>query len=101
MSYDKTPLSSEALLEFLNGYPDWKLQGSELVRELELPSFMAAIDYVNRVAQVAERHDHHPDIDIRYTRVVLRLTTHAAGGLTFRDPAVAKDCEALFREAAP
>ena len=48
-------------------------------------SFPAAISFVNRVADLAEKADHHPDIDIRYDRVRLRLSTHSEGGLTRRD----------------
>jgi len=55
------------------------------VRELEFASFAAAISFVTRLAELAEREDHHPDIDIRYRRVTVRWSTHSAGGITDRD----------------
>ena len=55
------------------------------MREFELESFPAAIAFVSRVAEIAERENHHPDIDIRYKRVLVRWSTHSAGGVTERD----------------
>ena len=66
--------------------PDgWREEDGALVRELEFESFAAAIEFVRRLAELAERENHHPDIDIRYRRVVVRWSTHSAGGITDRD----------------
>ncbi|HZT16173.1 MAG TPA: 4a-hydroxytetrahydrobiopterin dehydratase [Gaiellaceae bacterium] len=66
--------------------PDgWREEDDALVREFELESFPAAIEFVRRLANLAERENHHPDIDIRYRRVVVRWSTHSAGGVTDRD----------------
>lgn len=89
MAYDRTPLAADALQTFLASHPDWRVAGQELVRSYRFATFRQAVDFVNRVAEIAEREDHHPDIDIRYREVTLRLTTHDAGGLTFRDPKLA------------
>jgi 4a-hydroxytetrahydrobiopterin dehydratase len=72
----------------------WKLDGGELVRRCEFPGFVEAMQYVNRVAELAEGAGHHPDIDIRYNKVRLALVSHDAGGLTNRDfdLAAAIDC---------
>ena len=56
-----------------------------LVRELEFESFPAAVAFVDRLAELAESENHHPDIDIRYRRVTVRWSTHSAGGVTDRD----------------
>jgi 4a-hydroxytetrahydrobiopterin dehydratase len=64
---------------------DWPEVDGALQREFELPSFGEAIAFVNRVAELAEAENHHPDIAISYTRVTLRWTTHSAGGITDRD----------------
>ncbi len=53
-----------------------------IVRQFKFATFMAGIDFVGRVARAAEEMDHHPDIDIRYTKVKLALATHSAGGIT-------------------
>jgi 4a-hydroxytetrahydrobiopterin dehydratase len=63
----------------------WREEDGALVREFELESFAAAIAFVSRVAELAERENHHPDIDIRYRKVLVRWTTHSAGGITDRD----------------
>jgi 4a-hydroxytetrahydrobiopterin dehydratase len=65
--------------------PGWHVHGNTLRREFELPSFREAIAFVHRVADLAEAADHHPDIDIRYRRVILTLSSHDVGRITDRD----------------
>src|SRR5579884_439513 len=74
---------------------DWQEQDDALVREFELPSFPAAIEFVDRLAELAESEDHHPDIDIRYRRVTVRWSTHSAGGITEKDRKMAERTSAL------
>lgn len=74
---------------------DWQEQGDALVREFELQSFPAAIAFVDRLAELAESENHHPDIDIRYRRVTVRWTTHSEGGITDKDRAMAERTSAL------
>ena len=74
---------------------DWLEQDEALVREFELASFPAAIDFVDRLADLAESENHHPDIDIRYKRVTVRWTTHSAGGVTEKDREMAERTSAL------
>jgi 4a-hydroxytetrahydrobiopterin dehydratase len=75
---------------------DWQEQDGALVREFELPSFPAAIEFVDRLAELAESENHHPDIDVRYRRVTVRWTTHSAGGLTQRDRELAERTAGLL-----
>ncbi len=63
----------------------WKVEDGELVFSLALPDFRAALALVNRVGELAEAADHHPDIDIRYNKVMLALSSHDAGGITDKD----------------
>ena len=74
---------------------DWQEQDEALVREFELPTFPAAIAFVDRLAELAESENHHPDIDIRYRRVTVRWTTHSAGGITAKDREMAEQTSAL------
>lgn len=67
----------------------WQRQDGELVKTVQLPTFPDAVAFVGRVAQLAEAADHHPDIDIRWRTVTLRLSTHSVGGLTAKDLALA------------
>jgi 4a-hydroxytetrahydrobiopterin dehydratase len=64
---------------------DWKEVDDALERTFELPDFVAALAFVNRVGELAESENHHPDISISYNRVTLRWWTHTAGGVTDRD----------------
>lgn len=76
--------------------PSWRREGEEIVRDLERESFADAIALVNAIAAQAERADHHPDILIHsYRRLRITITTHAAGGLTDRDFALARAIDAL------
>jgi 4a-hydroxytetrahydrobiopterin dehydratase len=78
-------LSAEEVRKQMKKVPEWELEGKAITKTIEFETFSDAIDYVNGVAEIAEDHDHHPDIDIRYTKVLLSLTTHSAGGLTPAD----------------
>jgi 4a-hydroxytetrahydrobiopterin dehydratase len=74
---------------------EWREQDEALIGEFELPSFTAAIDFVDRLAELAESENHHPDIDIRYRRVTVRWTTHSEGGVTTKDREMAERTSAL------
>ena len=65
--------------------PDWREEDGALVREFEFPSFADAVAFVDRIAEAADTANHHPDIDIRYRRVLVRWTTHSEGDITDRD----------------
>jgi 4a-hydroxytetrahydrobiopterin dehydratase len=75
--------------------PAWKRQGDAITRTFEFKDFFAAIKFVNAVAELAEQAWHHPDIDIRWNKVTLTLTTHKAGGLTEMDFALAQKADRL------
>jgi 4a-hydroxytetrahydrobiopterin dehydratase len=64
---------------------NWEEKDEALEREFEFDSFPAAIAFVNRLAELAEAENHHPDIEISFRRVRVRWTTHSAGGVTERD----------------
>jgi 4a-hydroxytetrahydrobiopterin dehydratase len=82
-------LNAAEIEDVLKAHPAWKLQGGKLIREWTFKDFVEAMKFVNRVAGVAEAAGHHPDIDIRYNRVLLGLISHDAGGITKRDAAMA------------
>jgi 4a-hydroxytetrahydrobiopterin dehydratase len=74
----------------LAALPDWVKHGKTITRTFVFKDFPAAIKFVNAVAMVAEKAWHHPDVDIRWNKVTLTLTTHDASGLTERDFALAR-----------
>ena len=75
--------------------PHWQQQGDAIARTFQFNDFPAAVKFVNAVAVAAEQAWHHPDIDIRWNKVTLTLTTHDAGGLTEKDFALARKFDAL------
>ena len=85
----KKALTTSKIESVLRENPDWQLRGGKLVREWMFGDFVEAMVFVNRVAGLAEAAGHHPDIDIRYNRVLLGLVSHDAGGITDRDAAMA------------
>jgi 4a-hydroxytetrahydrobiopterin dehydratase len=74
---------------------DWIDSQDALERTIEFPSFRDAIAFVNRVADLAEEANHHPDIAVSYKKVTLRWTTHSAGGITERDQELAARTDEL------
>jgi 4a-hydroxytetrahydrobiopterin dehydratase len=78
----------------LKEVPGWERSGESLRREFHFDGFSEAIAFVNRVAALADAADHHPDIDIRFDKVSLQLTTHDSGGLTERDFTLAQRIDA-------
>lgn len=88
-------LSGERMAEVFLTVPAWRRQGDAIVRTFQFPDFLAAIAFVNQVAPLAEAAAHHPDIDIRWNRVTLLLTTHDAGGLTEKDFSLARQIDGL------
>jgi 4a-hydroxytetrahydrobiopterin dehydratase len=88
-------LNPNEVAERLRSLPNWKQQEGEIVREATFANFVSAMDFVNAVADQAERAGHHPDIDIRYNKVRLALISHDAGGLTPRDFDLAASIDAI------
>lgn len=80
-----TLLSDEEVAEALRILPGWERSGDEIVRTVRFADFLSGIGFINRVAEMAEAADHHPDIDIRYRNVRFALSTHSEGGLTDKD----------------
>lgn len=74
---------------------EWSEVDGALEREFVFDGFPAAIEFVNRLAEIAEGADHHPDIGISYKRVTVRWTTHSAGGITDRDRKMARQTDSL------
>ncbi|GAB2780422.1 4a-hydroxytetrahydrobiopterin dehydratase [Amycolatopsis magusensis] len=89
-------LSDQELSEALSHLPRWSRAGDALEATAALPSFPAAIAVVNRVAEIAESVDHHPDIDIRWRTLTFRLWTHSAGGLTAKDTSLAAQIDSVL-----
>lgn len=90
-----TPLSDIEIQRGLGSIAGWARKGDTLVKSYHFATFPAGIAFIERVAEIAETMGHHPDIDIRYTKVHFALSTHDAGGITEKDFALAKAIEEL------
>lgn len=86
-------LDEEEIEQRLDELGDWEREGDEIQKVFEFDDFPGAIKFVTDVARLAESKDHHPDIDIRYNKVKLVLTTHSEGGLTRWDFDLANEVE--------
>ncbi|MGE5315807.1 MAG: 4a-hydroxytetrahydrobiopterin dehydratase [Acidobacteriota bacterium] len=88
-------LSEQELTEALRPLAGWERAGNEISKTFEKEDFVGAITFVQRVAFAAEKMNHHPDIDIRWNKVKLTLSTHSEGGLTKNDIELARQIEAI------
>jgi 4a-hydroxytetrahydrobiopterin dehydratase len=88
-------LKKDEIENALASLKGWKLEGKEITKQFELKDFVRTMGFVNSVALLAEKANHHPDIDIRWNKVKLVLSTHSAGGLTEKDFNLAKQIDSL------
>ncbi len=92
------PLDSSQVQSYLRQMPGWKLtaDGKAIRREWRVEDFATAIDFFNRIAQIAEREDHHPDLHLTgYRNAAVELSTHAIGGLSENDFVLAAKIDQL------
>ncbi len=85
--------------ELMREVPQWTLKDEAIEREFQLKDFRKAMEFVNQVADIAEKQDHHPDILIRYNKVTLTLSTHKVRGLSPKDFILATKIDLMMRQA--
>ena len=88
-------LSSAEVKEKLMNVDGWKVKGNKIQKVYKFTKYMDGIEFVNKLAELAEKEEHHPDITIIWTTVTVELTTHDAGGLTIYDVRMAKKINGL------
>jgi 4a-hydroxytetrahydrobiopterin dehydratase len=88
-------LGAEEIEKRLSKLDGWSRQGEALVRERKGENFLGSLEFVNRLAPVAEDMDHHPDLAISWDTVTVTITTHSEGGLTEKDFTLAERIDAL------
>ena len=86
-------LTSREVAERLKGLPGWEPRENAIAKRFRFKEFMDGIRFVNRVAEIAEAADHHPDILINYTRITFTCSTHSEGGVTEKDFKLARQIE--------
>ena len=80
----------EEVEAWVGAHPRWKFRNGAIRKKYLFPSFRSAIVFVNRVATIADELDHHPEIIVRFDKVILRMWSHDAGGVTERDLGLAE-----------
>ncbi len=88
-------LSDIEIQRALGRLPGWSRRTNVIAKTFTMPTFPAGITFVSRIAEAAEAAQHHPDIDIRYTKIIIALSTHDSGGLTQKDIDLAGVIESL------
>ena len=86
-------LNNASIQSWLKSRKGWKRKSNALTKEFHFSSFRDSVVFVNRVATLADTADHHPDIDVRFDRVTLTLSTHSAGGITQKDLTLAEQVD--------
>lgn len=88
-------LNDQEIRDRLSRLPGWSHGGNALHKKFTFESFMPGIQFVNRIAEAAEKAQHHPDITINYNVVSISLSTHSEGGVTAKDFSLAQQIDAL------
>ncbi len=88
-------LSDIAIQRELGSLQGWSRRGDVITKTFQFRNFLSGIDFVSAIAKAAEAADHHPDIDIRYTKIICTLSTHSAGGITQKDLDLARQIEGV------
>lgn len=88
-------LTENEIKDGISGLEGWSRQGDEITKSYKFKNFIESIGFVNKVAILAEKADHHPDILVQYNKVGITLSTHSEGGLTIKDFRLAGEIEDL------
>ena len=91
-------LTAKEINLHLKAVSDWSKRANAIRRTFKFEDFLKRIAFVNQIAKKAQKLNHHPDIDIRFDKVTLTLTTHDEGGITQKDFILARQCDEDFAE---
>lgn len=94
-------LEGDALEDLARQTPEWRAEGDRLVRTFAFPDFLAAMRFVNALAELAQAEDHHPDFTVRYSKVEVSSWTHTVDGLSDNDFVLAAKLDALYSSQRP
>jgi 4a-hydroxytetrahydrobiopterin dehydratase len=90
------PFTAEEANKLLEGLKGWALEGGKLVKTYPFQNYHETMAFVNALAWISHREDHHPDLGVHYNKCRVEYSTHAIGGLSENDFICAAKCEALF-----
>ncbi len=89
-------LSEQDIMQNLSSLDGWEQSGIEIEKQFKFKNFIHSIGFVNKVAILAEKADHHPDILVQYSKVKITLSTHSEGGITEKDFSLANQIENIL-----
>ena len=89
-------IEADAIREQLEALPEWRYEDGCIVRTYRFGNYYETLAFVNAIAYIAHREDHHPDLLVGYNRCTVRFSTHSAGGITRNDFICAAKCDAVF-----
>ena len=89
-------LTTKQTSQHLKGVPEWSKRAQTILRTFKFERFLESLDFVNRLARKAQKLNHHPDINIRFNKVKLTLSTHDEGGITAKDFSLARQCDEIY-----
>ena len=92
-------MTTKQISDHRKDIPDWSIYANILHRTFKFIGFLDSVNFVKQIAPKAQKLNHHPDIDIRFDKVSLILTTHDEGGIIEKDFALAKQCDAVFAKS--
>jgi len=84
----------------LKSVPNWSKRARIIQRTFKFDGFLESIAFIDRIARKAQKANHHPDIEIRFNKVTLKLTTRDEGGITLKDVSLARQCDKVFSKSA-
>ena len=90
---ERTKLTAEEILAHLADLNYWKVMNGKLLKRFTFANFAESLVFVNKIGDIAEKHDHHPDINFGWGYAEIYITTHDAGGITEKDFALAKEID--------
>ena len=89
-------LATDELAKHLETLPDWQLEGDRIEKTFAFADYYETMAFVNALAWISHREDHHPDLNVHYNRCVVAYSTHSAGGVTLNDVVCAAKAERLY-----
>ena len=94
-------LGADQISKELKTLAGWEYRDDAISKRFKFKEFLDGIRFVNRIAEIAEAADHHPDIMINYTRIAFTCSTHSEGGVTEKDLKLAQNLAAVHDVPAP
>ncbi len=88
-------LDEATIRDRLEGLPGWRYEEDAVHKEYGFEDFVSAVDFVNRLTELAEEREHHPDLEVGWGKVVVHFSTHSEGGVTEKDLAIAEATDEL------